>query len=231
LRINIQPIEKLDHRDDYSVDVHSIFHTIQGEGPFTGFPAIFVRLAGCNLQCPQCDTDYTDKRERMAPEAVVDAVRKLHPGPRLVVITGGEPFRQNITMLAQLLLDEEFPVQVETNGTLPPPPDFPHGVYIIVSPKAGKVHPETADRAIAVKYVLSANSVSPEDGLPLRVLDHTAPSYGVARLDVPPESIYLQPADMQDEYLNAANLEAVRRSCMKHGYILQLQVHKLLGVE
>src|SRR3954467_9071958 len=45
--------------DGNSLSIHSIFYTLQGEGPYSGCPAVFMRLAGCNLQCPGCDTDYT----------------------------------------------------------------------------------------------------------------------------------------------------------------------------
>ena len=52
-----------------SLQVNSIFYTIQGEGPFAGRPAIFIRLAGCNLQCPGCDTEYT-KRQTMTVDEI-----------------------------------------------------------------------------------------------------------------------------------------------------------------
>ena len=55
--INKQPIEKREPSYEGTLQVHSIFKTIQGEGPFCGTPCVFVRLAGCNLQCPACDTD------------------------------------------------------------------------------------------------------------------------------------------------------------------------------
>ena len=48
-----------------SLEVVDLWQTIQGEGPFAGMRAIFIRLAGCNLQCPFCDTDYTSKRETL----------------------------------------------------------------------------------------------------------------------------------------------------------------------
>jgi 7-carboxy-7-deazaguanine synthase len=234
LQTNIQPIEKLDHREDMSLDVHSVFYTIQGEGPLTGHPAIFVRLAGCNLQCPLCDTDYTSKRERMAPEVLMKQVRALHPGPRLVVITGGEPFRQNLTLFVLLLLDEEYTVQIETNGTLPPPPGLPRfhqNVWIVCSPKTGKVHPDTIQRTNAWKYVLRHGSVS-IDGLPTQALDHTArPFVQPPPADFPVSAVYVQPADEQDVTLNGRNLAAAIRSCMKYGYTLQLQIHKLIGME
>lgn len=234
-QINIQPITKADHRDDHSVLVHSIFYTIQGEGPLTGHPAIFVRLNGCNLQCPQCDTEYTDKALRMSPEAVVREVVAAHPdthGPRLVVITGGEPFRQAIGMLTQLLDDHGYQVQVETNGTLPPPEGLSVKTWVVVSPKTGRVHPRTQAVAVAYKYVLSWDSYNPADGLPLRALGHTAEPM-LAR---PPEgwpvgAVYLQPCDSKDTAINAKNLRTVLRACMKFGYTLQLQLHKILEVE
>jgi 7-carboxy-7-deazaguanine synthase len=240
LVINIQPIEKLDAREDESVEVHSIFYTIQGEGPLTGHPAIFVRLAGCNLQCPLCDTEYTSKRERMSPERVVREVSKLHPGPRLVVITGGEPFRQNITLLCLLLGDSGYQVQVESNGTLPPPPGFPGfdaDVWLVVSPKTGKVHPRTAERANAWKYVAQHHNLA-DDGLPITALDHTAhPRLARPPADFPVGAIYLQPVDMpyanhaERVHANNRNQDAVLRSCLEHGYTLQLQIHKILGME
>ena len=74
--LNTQPIEKRHHKVD--LEVHSIFYTIQGEGPFCGTPAVFIRLAGCNLQCPSCDTNYTSKRRTMTAEEIVNEVRRAH---------------------------------------------------------------------------------------------------------------------------------------------------------
>lgn len=231
MRLNIQPIEKAEHAADHSLDVHSVFYTIQGEGPLTGHPAIFVRLAGCNLQCPQCDTEYTSGRRRMTPEALVQEVQRLHPGPRLVVITGGEPFRQAIGLFTQLLDDAGYQIQIETNGTLPPPAGLSPKTWVVVSPKAGKVHADTAEIAVAWKYVLNADSVDPEDGLPVRALDHSV-GKRVARPpeDFPVGAIYVQPADRQHAGENERNRHAVIRSCLRHGYTLQLQLHKILGV-
>lgn len=232
MKLNTQPIEKADHAADHSLDVHSVFYTIQGEGPLTGHPAIFVRLAGCNLQCPQCDTEYTAKRQRMSPEALLQEVQRKHPGPRLVVITGGEPFRQAIGLFTQLLEDADYQIQIETNGTLPPPAGLAASTWVVVSPKAGKVHADTAAIAVAWKYVMNADSYDPEDGLPIRALDHSVGNR-VARPpeDFPVGAIYIQPADRQDVDQNGRNLRAVQKSCMRHGYTLQLQLHKILGVE
>lgn len=239
MKLNTQPIEKRAHRTDGALDVHSIFYTIQGEGPFCGTPAVFVRLAGCNLQCPACDTEYTATRALMGPSAVLELVREQMPKPGLVVITGGEPFRQNLERFLQVLTFAGYYVQIETNGTLPPS-SFNYnvldvssrdGAYIVCSPKAGKVHPDIWDAACCAKYVLEAGNMREEDGLPINALMHTANPY-VAR---PPEwwtrPIYLQPMDAKNTAENERNIMATRDSCLKHGYILQLQIHKIVGVE
>lgn len=224
--INIQPVQKLLRGDGRTVEVHSIFRTIQGEGPYTGYPATFVRLAGCNLQCPACDTEYTGESVTcMSVDAVVDSASQ---GPKLVVITGGEPFRQNITPLAERLLSAGKVVQVETNGTLPLSQNFPEGVTIVCSPKTSTLQKSILESLSCYKYVLDSRSVG-EDGLPTVALGNAVASC-VARPEYG-KSVYLQPLDVQQLDQNSVNLAACVKSCMEHGYILQLQTHKLIGVE
>lgn len=235
--LNTQQIDKLDLAADGTVDVHSVFYTIQGEGPHCGKPAIFIRLYGCNLQCPGCDTDYTSTK-RAASVAVlraeVDQLKEDEqpdaPKP-LVVITGGEPFRQNISYLCKSLLRGGYNVQVETNGTLAPPPNFPTGVDVVCSPKTGKINEGVVAWLSALKYVVKAGLVVPRDGLPIRALDHTC-SPSVAK---PPVNfhgpIYIQPMDEGNSHANRKNMEAAKQSCLAHGHILQIQVHKVIGVE
>ena len=221
---NQQPIEKYDRTSGQFLDVYSIFPTIQGEGPFVGCPALFIRLAGCNLQCPQCDTDYTVGRQ---PRSVDDiALEARESGLPLVVITGGEPFRQNLDFLLPVLLLSHT-VQIETNGTLPVSWTC-DDVHIVVSPKTGKVDASIWRAARYAKYVLDARSVDSNDGLPLRVLGHTA-NPRVAR---PPDGwdgvVYVQPADNDR---NEDNLQAAIASVQRFpNYRLCLQTHKLLGL-
>lgn len=236
--INTQPIEKRVTRQDGMLDVHSVFETIQGEGPFCGTPCVFIRLAGCNLQCPACDTDYTNGRNHYFPTEIVDMVRAKRTGG-LVVITGGEPFRQPFAPLVRLLHEAGYFIQIESNGTLEVPNilDIPwslhvenrRGCYLVISPKTGKVHYTALERACALKYVVEYDQIDPDDGLPLHALQH------VGRPARPPEGwnrlIYVQPMDSKDSVVNQTNLEGAIASCMKHGYILQLQIHKYIGVE
>lgn len=228
--MNTQPIEKRHPSSGHHLDIVSIFPTIQGEGPFTGHRAIFVRLAGCNLQCPGCDTDYTSGREKQHVGDICKRIIEYGEAPYLVVITGGEPFRQNVSILANGLIAMGYDVQIETNGTLPPSPGLSEQVCVVCSPKAGKLNKVIADRADCFKYVMHADSVA-EDGLPILALDHSAKPM-VAR---PPAGskvpVYLQPMDSQNIAQNHRNIAAVVASCMEHGYLLQLQIHKIVGVE
>ena len=232
--INIQKIEKRVISDGQKLEVHSIFFTIQGEGPHCGKPAVFIRLAGCNLQCPGCDTEYTEGRQEMSVQEIIARVDRsfshvLKNYIPLVVITGGEPFRQNIAVLVSMLT-RFYHVQIETNGSLAieNPQPF-HHADIVCSPKTGKVHPSIVTHAKWFKYVLHHESVCPEDGLPILALDHSA-SPKVFRPPVGTQ-IYLQPMDCWDNRTNKLNQDAVLASCLKFGYTMQLQMHKLIGVE
>lgn len=236
--INSQPIEKREPSYDGTLQVHSIFKTIQGEGPFCGTPCVFVRLAGCNLQCPMCDTDYTSKRQQMTPDQiaceVADLQGKLYP--MLVVITGGEPFRQHIGELVDKLVRRGHYVQIESNGTMNPPvfawnkdTSARRGAYLVISPKTGRINPLAEAAACALKYVVRYNDVD-LDGLPRHALDMpnrpARPTPGLFT-----GQIYIQPLDSKDPEENKLHTDAAVMLSLKHGHILQLQVHKYIGVE
>jgi organic radical activating enzyme len=144
----------------------------------------------------------------------------------LVVITGGEPFRQNLYALVETLQIRGFVVQIETNGTLFE--KLPEGVFIVCSPKTGTINRVLVPYLNALKYVISADDVG-EDGYPNHALGH-----GKSLLARPPKNfegtIYMQPQDDQDPIKNQANLEAAVRACFQTGNTLCLQTHKLIGV-
>jgi 7-carboxy-7-deazaguanine synthase len=98
--------------------VAEIFHSFLGESTLAGTRAAFVRLAGCNLRCTWCDTQYAwDGGEDMTPRAVIEALRAF--GAPVVLVTGGEPLLQSDTPLLLSLLDDSgFIVQLETNGSM-----------------------------------------------------------------------------------------------------------------
>lgn len=195
-----------------TLDVHSIFLTIQGEGPYAGHPAVFIRLHGCNLQCPGCDTEYTDSLLKLTPDMIARQVRDTGHSAGLIVITGGEPFRQNITATVWHLISQGYNVQVESNGVFAPSTGLPFDderFTLVVSPKTAKIHPMTAKAAHVYKYVICESNVA-EDGLPISALHHPLPEgRTVAR---PPVGwvgeVYINPMDEYSTRLNENNYKA-----------------------
>lgn len=111
--------------------VNEIFYSLQGEGFWTGTPMVFVRLAGCNLRCPFCDTDHASFN-RLSPKEITEKV-VAYPASH-VVITGGEPSLQPLDELVNLLHNHGRTVHIETNGTNPLPDTID---WITCSPKEG----------------------------------------------------------------------------------------------
>lgn len=228
--MNQQLREKPDTLHGDRLSIHSIFYSIQGEGPFAGQPAVFIRLAGCNLRCPQCDTDYTDKRCVLTVDAILASVMEYtQRRGALVVLTGGEPFRQDITQLVDTLHAVGYRVQIETNGTL----SLAHFPFfkttIICSPKTTTLHPDILHHAAAFKYVLTADFVDTLDGLPTSVLGF--PFAPARPLEHSSPVIYVQPLDEPDEFEKHRHLQAAIHSCLTHGHTLCLQLHKIIGLE
>ena len=102
------------------MEVSEIFLSIQGESTYVGLPCTFVRLAGCNLSCDWCDTEYaqgSDGATEMTIAEILAEVKKLDC--RLVEVTGGEPLLQKDTGgLITALFDAGYKVLLETNGTV-----------------------------------------------------------------------------------------------------------------
>ena len=98
-----------------------IYKSVQGESSFAGVPCIFVRLAGCNLRCSWCDSEYTfTGGYKLSEDEVVAEVAKLAP-VKLVEFTGGEPLLQEreLIPLMERLLAEGYELMIETSGERP----------------------------------------------------------------------------------------------------------------
>ncbi|HVA27516.1 MAG TPA: 7-carboxy-7-deazaguanine synthase QueE [Candidatus Baltobacteraceae bacterium] len=184
-----------------------IFYSIQGEGTWSGTPAVFVRLAGCNLACEFCDTDYSLK-ELASIDDVVARVRELGGDCPMVILTGGEPLAQSATpALIDALLRDGRRVHIESNGTIYA--ELPADVWLCVSPKE-RVDARMADRADEAKLIVDRRV--PEEHLPL------FPNLPV---------ILLQP-----EGNKKANIELALGYALAHPqrFRVSLQTHKMIGV-
>jgi len=123
--------------------------TIQGEGPFAGRAATFIRFMGCNLSCDWCDTAYTwdasrfdlrAQRHMMSAELVALKAMSCGINTNIVVLTGGEPLLQQDQpgwrVLLQTLEAHKYRIHLETNGTISPNVDtIDHVSEMVVSPK------------------------------------------------------------------------------------------------
>lgn len=229
-------IRKQELRKDGALQVHKVFYTLQGEGPFVGHPAVFVRLSGCNLACWFCDTHWNDEHDRWySPQELVDIVGlELVNNQRckLIVITGGEPCRQDFIPFVLKLWAQygyDIKVQVETAGTLwlPSIPEHPLGeLYFVVSPKTRGLNPKMAARADYFKYVVRDG----DDMLPMwSTQQRGGPVHGAF---IPPmdKPIYLSPCDEGDDAKNRRNLAAVRKLALRYGWIGGIQLHKVMDI-
>lgn len=190
--------------------VNEIFYSLQGEGRFTGTPAVFLRLSGCNLSCPFCDTRhqfFTDFTEEMIVEKV-----SAYP-TRHIVITGGEPTLQLTASLTDRLHKAGFFIQMETNGSMA----LPEGCsidWITCSPKQGA--------NIALQHIDELKVLYHGDGrTDLSIYDN-----------IEAQEFRLQPLDTKDDARNKGILSQTVSFILQHPkWRLSLQTHKIIGVE
>jgi organic radical activating enzyme len=111
-----------------------MFYTLAGEGAYSGCPAFFVRLSGCNQKCWFCDTKYHRSGKEMRINEVVDAC--LDSQAKIIVFTGGEPLLQGEELwLVMMALLKKKRVHLETNGTIYHNKCLGLADYVCVSPK------------------------------------------------------------------------------------------------
>ncbi|MBR7043397.1 MAG: radical SAM protein [Prevotella sp.] len=192
--------------------VNEIFHSLQGEGYNSGTPAVFIRFSGCNLQCPFCDTQHESGTE-MTEQEIVEAVKHLAPCSLLVVITGGEPALQLTASLVDALHEIGKRVAVETNGTLPLPPNVD---WITLSPKNAWL----GDEAVPVLTCADELKVLYDGSHDPSAFDSIAATHR-----------FLQPMDTGNANRNATLMRQAADYCLQHPqWRLSLQIHKILNI-
>ena len=189
--------------------VNEIFYSLQGEGRNTGTPATFIRLCGCNLGCPFCDTDFLQGKEMSDDEIIAEVIK--NPAS-LVVITGGEPSLQLTYAFVEKLHDAEKYVAIETNGTHVIPDNVD---WVTVSPKqsyVGEVGSPVLHHADEVKVVF--------DGI------NDINDYGIVA-----KHYYVQPCDTGDEKRNKEIINQCIQFVKENPiWKISLQTHKMLNV-
>ncbi|HPR63638.1 MAG TPA: 7-carboxy-7-deazaguanine synthase QueE [Thermoanaerobaculia bacterium] len=205
--------------------VSEIFSSIQGEGPFSGHPMVFVRLSGCRRHCRYCDTPYAldFTGDEMSLDEIMEKV-KTHPW-RHVEITGGEPMHQEGTAkLLQRLVDADYTALLETSGleSLSLVPEQVHVIMDIKTPGAA-IHGSFLEENL--------KHLGPEDAIKFVICDrkdfdwaiHTIVEHDL--LNRCP--VYLSPSfhDLRAEILAGWILE------QELPLRLNLQIHKVLWGE
>ncbi len=188
--------------------VNEIFYSLQGEGRFTGTPAVFLRLSGCNLKCSFCDTSHEDGVEMEPAEIIVEI---LQYSSRHIVITGGEPSLQLDRDFVDRLHQHGYFVQVETNGVKRLPDNVD---WITCSPK---YKPICYDEVQEIKYVYEGKESEEK-------------IYSIFS-SVRAEEHYLQPCDVNNPERNAEILAGCIDFIKAHPeWKLSLQTHKMLHI-
>jgi 7-carboxy-7-deazaguanine synthase len=220
-----------------ALPVNEIFETVQGEAHYTGMPSIFIRLQGCDVGCPWCDTKHTWERlpENAVPlgEVIGDAKTKDSPTyavvepkdlvdvcdlffkPMHIVITGGEPCDHDLNELTALLSSHGYSVQIETSGTseVRCAPE----TWVTLSPKIGMpggktVRHDAVDRADEIKIPVGKRSdVEQVTAILLR------------RADI---DVWLQPLSQSEK----ATKLCIDLASQNDGWRVSFQVHKFVGL-
>lgn len=217
------------------VYVNSIFASVQGEGLYAGMPAIFLRMQGCKVNCPFCDTQQswgTAPQYEMTINKVVDEVRnhnKLMGHLPLLVITGGEPLEQQpaVEQIACELRTSFPKIQIETSGYVPIGNTPIHKwAEICLSPKR-KMAPVLQWYSIAESVKLLVGKDGLESPVDIEWLLETFPQLNS-------ETVFLQPIDYTGQYnhvnLNQQAINNTLNLAMKHHVRVCLQMHKILGI-
>lgn len=225
--------------------INELYTTIQGEGHFTGTPAMLIRTQGCPVGCPWCDTKYTwpepapyeeggeytilqlpkqsDSYGWASEEDLVKLVQ--HHGLHHIILTGGEPLMHDVSKLCELAYMQGITVQIETSGTHLHVGLNPYtfcGAWITLSPKIGmpggfQLVDAVVRQADELKWVYGRD----EDA---EKLDQFILDYGLDHLEEN-NRVFLQPLSMS-KVATARAIEAA----MKNGWRISIQVHKYLNL-
>ncbi|WP_273805095.1 7-carboxy-7-deazaguanine synthase QueE [Providencia rettgeri] len=219
--------------------INEIFQTLQGEGVFTGVPAVFIRLQGCPVGCSWCDTKQTWEKKQdkqttlgdialktldsdtwaMADSyALIQLMKAKGFTAKHIVITGGEPCIYDLTPLTESLEQSGYQCQIETSGTYPI--QCSEKTWVTVSPKVGmkgglEVLVQAVNRANEVKHpVAREKDIEALDAiLALRTSDN-------------PPIVALQPISQK-----TVATKLCIETCIQRNWRLSIQTHKYLNIQ
>ncbi|GAB1439609.1 7-carboxy-7-deazaguanine synthase QueE [Providencia sp.] len=219
--------------------INEIFQTLQGEGVFTGVPAIFIRLQGCPVGCSWCDTKQTWEKEQNKEttlgdiavktidsdwwaqadsDDLIQLIKELNFNAKHIVITGGEPCIYDLMPLTEALENQGFQCQIETSGTYPI--HCTAKTWVTVSPKVGMkgglpVISQAVNRANEIKHPVAREK-------DIEALDNIL---ALRSVDVAP-IVALQPISQK-----VAATKLCIDTCIQRNWRLSIQTHKYLNIQ
>ncbi|OKH10771.1 7-carboxy-7-deazaguanine synthase QueE [[Limnothrix rosea] IAM M-220] len=188
------------------------FHSLQGEGQWFGVSAFFIRLAGCDVGCPWCDTKISWNPKRHPPVAIAALVKQVREAkPRIIVVTGGEPLMHDLQPLTDALKPLDIPLHLETSGSHALSGQFD---WITLSPKTFKPPlPDIYAHVDELKVVIDNKTDLDWAEAEANKINPTAPKY------------------LQPQWENPASQDLIFQYILQHpDWRLGLQTHKFLGV-
>lgn len=188
------------------------FHSIQGEGAHTGVSAFFIRLGGCDVACPWCDTKESWNAKRHPQRSIIELVEEVKQAqPAIAVITGGEPLLHDLTPLTEEIKQQNIPVHLETSGSHPFSGQFD---WITFSPKQflaphPTIYPQVNELKVVITNEYDLKWAEQQSAL------------------VPPQTLkYLQP-----EWSTSKSRDLIFQYVLQNPqWRISLQTHKLLQV-
>ena len=188
------------------------FHSVQGEGYWTGVNAFFIRLGGCDVHCPWCDTKHSwnPSHPQQSPAELATAAKAVNPA--IVIITGGEPLMHDLFPLTTALKNEGLQVHLETSGAHPFTGNFD---WITFSPKQFKAPHHSIYSQVSELKVVVTNKYD------LKWAEQQAAL-------IPKTSLcYLQP-----EWNSPQSKDLIFNYVLQHPkWRISLQTHKLLQIQ
>lgn len=195
--------------------INEIFYSLQGEGHHIGYPTVFIRFSGCNLDCDFCDTNHKEGIY-MSDNDIIHAVNLYRAD--WIVLTGGEPSLQiDADFIKALRRATGKKIAIETNGTRPLPPGID---WVTVSPKenigGNGILPVIVERADEIKVVEVGQELEKYFSLPCRG---------------PQTLMYLQPCYVDDAEQRRENrMRTLRRVFADPRWTLSVQLHRFLHI-
>lgn len=198
---------------DSQYPIVETFHSLQGEGVWMGASAFFVRLGGCDVHCPFCDTKESWNADFHPIRSVEFLLTEIEAAkPAIVVITGGEPLLHDLNPLTKAIKNSGWRVHLETSGAHPFSGDFD---WVTFSPKRFLLpHPEIYDRVHELKIIIQSSS------------DLDWAETEAAKVNDREVTLFLQP-----EWFTKSSTQLVIDYVRRHPqWRMSLQTHKYLGI-